>query len=255
MHLNMAQYKPFNPIWGETFQCNIGNNRMFIEQTSHHPPIYNYVMDGKNYVKYGYEEIKAETGANSVTVSAIGKREIKFTDGTVHSVITPRAVSTGITLGDRTYNIYGSLYVIDHENDFIAIIDFNPDERGMLGKWFSSKDSYPDYFKGKITRLSHCKFNKTELTYTPREKATTFVKISGEWTEYCSFDDEKYWDRNSAVYAKLTSMKYILPSDSTLRLDRNALIEDNEEKAQTLKHQLEEIQRNDRKLRKTGKKH
>lgn len=38
LHLSVTQMKPFNPIWGETFQAKIGTAKIFLEQTSHHPP-------------------------------------------------------------------------------------------------------------------------------------------------------------------------------------------------------------------------
>lgn len=38
LHLSVTQLKPFNPIWGETFQAKIGSAKIFLEQTSHHPP-------------------------------------------------------------------------------------------------------------------------------------------------------------------------------------------------------------------------
>jgi hypothetical protein len=44
IHLSVTQYKPFNPIWGETFQCKIGNSTLYMEQSSHHPPIYHFLV-------------------------------------------------------------------------------------------------------------------------------------------------------------------------------------------------------------------
>jgi hypothetical protein len=38
LHLSVTQLKPFNPIWGETFQARIGSGMIYLEQTSHHPP-------------------------------------------------------------------------------------------------------------------------------------------------------------------------------------------------------------------------
>jgi hypothetical protein len=45
LHLTVTQLKPFNPILGETFQCKIGDTLLYIEQTSHHPPVYNYLVN------------------------------------------------------------------------------------------------------------------------------------------------------------------------------------------------------------------
>jgi len=45
IHMSVTQLKPFNPIWGETFQCKIGNTKFYAEQTSHHPPIFNFYVN------------------------------------------------------------------------------------------------------------------------------------------------------------------------------------------------------------------
>lgn len=44
LHLKITMTKPFNPILGETFQARIGNTMMYLEQTSHHPPVYNFYV-------------------------------------------------------------------------------------------------------------------------------------------------------------------------------------------------------------------
>lgn len=44
VYQTVAQLKPFNPILGETFQARIGNSEYYIEQTSHHPPIFNFLV-------------------------------------------------------------------------------------------------------------------------------------------------------------------------------------------------------------------
>jgi hypothetical protein len=43
-HLSGAQFKPFNPILGETFQCKINDSMFYFEQTCHHPPILNFYV-------------------------------------------------------------------------------------------------------------------------------------------------------------------------------------------------------------------
>jgi Oxysterol-binding protein len=44
LHQSVTQLKPFNPIWGETFQAKIGNSNFYFEQSSHHPPIYHFLV-------------------------------------------------------------------------------------------------------------------------------------------------------------------------------------------------------------------
>ena len=48
--MSVTQLKPFNPIWGETFQCKIGETKLYLEQTSHHPPIFHFLV--KFYSNY-----------------------------------------------------------------------------------------------------------------------------------------------------------------------------------------------------------
>lgn len=43
--MSVTQLKPFNPIWGETFQAKIGDTNVYLEQTSHHPPIYHFYVN------------------------------------------------------------------------------------------------------------------------------------------------------------------------------------------------------------------
>jgi hypothetical protein len=43
--MSVTQLKPFNPIWGETFQAKIGDTEVYLEQTSHHPPIYHFLVN------------------------------------------------------------------------------------------------------------------------------------------------------------------------------------------------------------------
>ena len=50
----MGAGKPFNPILGETFQAKTGNTEIYIEQTSHHPPILNYYVKNPSFTAFGY---------------------------------------------------------------------------------------------------------------------------------------------------------------------------------------------------------
>lgn len=57
-----SQWKPFNPILGETFQAEFEDGTLaFLEQTSHHPPITNWQLFGKDkkYHFFGYSRWEA----------------------------------------------------------------------------------------------------------------------------------------------------------------------------------------------------
>jgi len=84
-HKSSHFLKPLNPILGETYEMLWEDgSRMYLEQTSHHPPISHYLMLGpeNNYKYYGYSNFSSGAGMNSVKVSNKGKRFVEFNDGT-----------------------------------------------------------------------------------------------------------------------------------------------------------------------------
>jgi hypothetical protein len=143
----VAQLKPFNPILGETFQAKIGESMYYVEQTSNHPPIFNFLVVGKSYKIHGYNVSEVSTGANSLTARYSGKYLIEYKDGKKHSVSFPEFTLTGTLMGNRTIKYKGNLTIIDEENDLISQLQMDPDERGFFKKMFSKKGTYPDYFR------------------------------------------------------------------------------------------------------------
>lgn len=253
LHMCMTQLKPFNPILGETFQAKIGKNTIiYMEQTSHHPPIYNFLILNPNYKCYGYEEPRASTGANNVTAKSYGKFFIEFNDGFKYFCTHPELKITGTLYGDRTFQIRDQICVEDLQNDYVGIVKFNPNERGFFDKiTFSKSKHFPDYFRAVITRKSQCQKSekKQETIFTPLKNHTKLIEFSGNWGTHIELEDEIIWQRNQSRYEDLLRTPYTLPSDCTLRTDLIALRNNKTKEAQNEKTKLEEIQRNDRKLR------
>jgi hypothetical protein len=75
------------------------------------------------------------------------------------------------------------------------------------------------------------------------------AKHEGEWSNFFKIDDNIYWRQGESDLPQIEKMEFFLPSDSTLRPDVILLKNGHEEYAQLAKIHLEEIQRNDRKLR------
>ena len=74
-----------NPILGETYQLGYEDgSQIFMEQTSHHPPISHYIMYGPNnsYKFHGFSNFSSSAGLNSLRVNNKGRRIIEFPDGT-----------------------------------------------------------------------------------------------------------------------------------------------------------------------------
>ncbi len=72
---------------------------------------------------------------------------IEFPDGTKHRIDSCNIQMTGTLYGERTFAIVDKLCIVDEKNDLLSHIEFNPDERGTFSKIFSSKNTYPDYFR------------------------------------------------------------------------------------------------------------
>jgi hypothetical protein len=74
-----------NPILGETFEMLWEDgSRVFLEQTSHHPPVSHFIMYGpkNSYTYHGYSNFSSNAGLNSLKVLNRGKRLLEFPDGT-----------------------------------------------------------------------------------------------------------------------------------------------------------------------------
>jgi hypothetical protein len=249
LHLSPLQSKPFTPILGETFVCNIGDLEVYQEETLHKPPTSSIYAVSKNYKITGFIATNAATGANSVKAGKSGEFIITFADGTQHECIFPQVSIKGTTVGKRLFNFKKTGLVIDRKNNLASFIKFNPDEKSGFGSIFSSKQkTYPDTFRGDIVNYSNVKIDK-EGKCTLEKNYISYCKIEGEWTNHLLFDDIKYWYVKDYQLIQLSKPDYMLPSDSMFREDLKVFCEGNEERAQQLKEQYEEKQRQDRKLR------
>ncbi len=257
VHVSVAQKKPFNPILGETFQANINGSSYYVEQTSHKPPVFNFLYLGQNYKVHGYNESEVSAGANSLKGKYKGKYVIEFKNGNKHIVFFPAFKVTGFLFGNRSLKYEGNIIIVDEANDLISYLVMNPNERGFFQKIFTKKKTnYPDYFKGIITMISkNTKYDKKEKSYTVNDLNKNVISnIEGEYSNHIKFDNEYYWQKEKLDYPKFRRMRFTLPSDSTFREDIIWLKKNNEEMAEKAKIKLEEIQRGDVKIREINKK-
>jgi hypothetical protein len=105
--------KPFNPILGETFQAKIGDSLFYMEQTSHHPPIFNFYIKNPDFISYGYNALEAHATPNSASAHNNGKFFLKTNDGVLYSYKMPDFKLSGLMIGIRYCNYSGSLVVED----------------------------------------------------------------------------------------------------------------------------------------------
>jgi hypothetical protein len=242
---------PFNPILGETFQAvnEKDGSRLYLEQTEHHPPTFNFSVVGPNkHFEYnGFGTIDAHlTNINIIKGERIGKTILKFDDGSLFTFTTLKTRINGIIMGDRIYNYYGDLIIKDYKNKVECIMNLTDEvQQGMLSKlWYGKTNPQYDESIAVIKQVNPQTKNKD-------------VKAKGyaSWLGQVIFDDKIYWSIfDEEQKWTQTGIDFILPSDSTKREDLEALVKGNLEEAQEKKEKLEQLQREDQKKREANDK-
>ncbi len=242
---------PFNPILGETYQAvnEKDGSRLYLEQTEHHPPTFNFSVIGPNkHFEYnGFGTIDAHlTNINIIKGERIGKTILKFDDGSLFTFTTLKTRINGIIMGDRIYNYYGDLIIKDYKNKVECIMNLTDEvQQGMLSKlWYGKTNPQYDESIAVIKQVNPQTKNKDV-------KAKGYASwlgqvIFGDKTYWSIFDEEQKWTQ--------TGIDFILPSDSTKREDLEALVKGNLDEAQEKKEKLEQLQRDDQKKREANDK-
>ena len=258
LHLTTTQVKPFNPIIGETFQCRIGNLKLFLEQTVNHPITANFygIDDDKTYEMFGYQITDASVTPNTCMATRLGLYYIKIIkDNTLYRIRIPDALVRGTTIGDRMFSYENKCLVMDITNKICSFIEVNPPSKeggGFLGlgKLFKKRENFPDYFSGHIVSSDFVQVDENGSNHTLLKGYQSICKISGEWTNNIKFDDEEYWGINDEpLLTMYHDENMMLPSDGSVRSDLKCFIKGDIDSSQKEKEGLEVKQREDRKLR------
>eukprot|EP00163_Fabomonas_tropica_P033719 TRINITY_DN89_c0_g1_i8.p1 TRINITY_DN89_c0_g1~~TRINITY_DN89_c0_g1_i8.p1 ORF type:complete len:420 (-),score=75.48 TRINITY_DN89_c0_g1_i8:21-1280(-) len=277
LHLMGKNDKPFNPILGETYEAKYDDGtEVYIEQTSHHPPMTSFQLLGPNgaFTYYGYHEWKASFQGNSVKGWTQGINVIDFADGGRVTFELPPMWVKGVLWGERVFDYAGDIIASDEENLLFGEVRCDPDAIGFLKSWFVSKKTPTDYLKGEIYekdfkgKVNKVKKGPPKLSGSRRLLQNTLDKrharrvgeftkksvcpIEGTWVGALEFEGKAYWDIN-AKKAFCKDVPEPLPSDCRFREDLQHLLKGDVDGAQHWKVVLEEKQRYDRKLRAQGR--
>lgn len=92
------------------------------------------------YFLYGSYCLEAQLGANSATAAQRGRINVKFSNtGNEVSAIYPLVNLGGILMGKRSFYWSKKLKVFDAKNGYYCEIHCYPDEKGLIGGFFSKK--------------------------------------------------------------------------------------------------------------------
>eukprot|EP01022_Parablepharisma_sp_SALTPOND_P024981 TRINITY_DN565_c0_g1_i1.p2 TRINITY_DN565_c0_g1~~TRINITY_DN565_c0_g1_i1.p2 ORF type:complete len:478 (-),score=26.90 TRINITY_DN565_c0_g1_i1:1566-2855(-) len=250
LHLGITQWKPFNPILGETLQGKLGELEVYCEQTSHHPPVCNILLLGKDIKVYGTQNVVAHSYPNSAKADVLGDRciEVYGKYPTKYRICkNPCGRITGLMFGKRKFKYYGELLVEDQTNGLYGVIKIgNNVKQGFFASFLTKKPNKDDNITGFITK------NRELFEKPPEGNPSTKDVLSyceGSWIDNITFDGEPYWEIEKVPLVDFTRSEEKLPSDSSLRPDIIALEKGNQDEAQKYKDELENLQRHDRKVR------
>jgi hypothetical protein len=250
---------PLNPVLGETYRAEKRDGtKLFCEQITHHPPVSAFLMDHPTgaYRLYGTGEVTAKmTGLNTINGQKIGDTVIAFKNGHKIVIGNPEMRIDGLVMGERIINYMRSFTITDEKHRLAAQVNFNYEEVGTLSKLTSS---FKGLFGGsaKPEKPLNDTFTISLYTFTKQKENGEVEKAeicsgSGSWLSHLEIEGELYWrvtDSIEDAWIPVENKK--LDSDSTNRQDSKYIKEKNYDKAQKEKDLLENIQRNDAKLRK-----
>ena len=168
-----------------------------MEQTSHHPPISHFLIEGPegNYKLNGWSQHQVHAGMNSATLKAEGFKLIQFKDG--------QQIRYNNT-GDYIFNIFmGSM-----GHQLTGRIEFHDEANGLYG-WYEPgtyKMKTQDYVTGRI-----------------EQNGRKVVDIYGNYMGFVDFNKVRYWDIRDMdqLWFPIEGLKVekSLPSDSQRRID------------------------------------
>ncbi|ODM94390.1 Oxysterol-binding protein-related protein 1, partial [Orchesella cincta] len=167
--------KPFNPVFGETYELQRDGYRFVSEQVSHHPPISAWNAESDTFVFHGWIYPKLKLWGKSVEVHPKGNMRLflkKYNESyqwqhiycTVHNVV----------IGKLWIEHHGNMEIQCSESGLKLSLHFKP------AGWFHNE---LHRFEGFITDAK-----KTKLRY-----------VYGKWTQAMKSTDIESYDEHNAT--------------------------------------------------------
>lgn len=203
MPLAICQWKPFNPLIGETYQAELTDGTtVHCEHTSHHPSITNFYVHNPNWKIYGSITYNGKLGGNSFIAFNEGWNTIEFNDGHKLKFCSPALNLKGMLMGTRKIQYVHSNMVVDEQNCLKAVIKFNAEARKGLTSYFRS--SRQDSLRGAIYQydpMAHRKLTTSKKWYSMikelgemNDMVESRAEITGSWLSEIKVGDEVVWN-------------------------------------------------------------
>ena len=205
---------------------------IFGEHTSHHPPISNYLIEGKHFKVAGYVEFVGSMGANHLRASQKGPHTVIFEDGHKIRFALMDYKLGGTITGARTVEPCGNFVFEDLTNNLRSTVIMSTYKKE--GFWTVVESGGKDRVEGIIYKTAepidhkaclnkYFKKNPIEVKVIAdiRDIGEELCKISGSVLSDIRFDDVEYWnlERDGPVRHYPVVDSYVCPSDWRFRED------------------------------------
>lgn len=243
--------KPFNPMLGETYEL-VREDRKFrflAEKVSHRPVIMACHADSPHWTFSQSPQPTQKFWGKSAELNTAGRVRISFpATGDAFSYTMATSFLRNIIAGEKYVEPEGSMHVHNENTGEKAVVTFKKNKGMFAGRseevsvaaFAGNGEQYPLSLVGKWTEDL---FLVDEASGTRYEVWRVGPLVDG------SVADVYGWTKFTAELNEITPIEkgHLPPSDSRLRPDQRMVEEGELDKAETVKHSLEEAQRNRRK--------
>ncbi|KAI6187909.1 Oxysterol-binding protein [Aphelenchoides besseyi] len=248
--------KPFNPLLGETFECDRTADRgwwSLTEQVSHHPPSTAHYAEGRKWIMYQDFTMTSRFRGKYLSVTPTGFTHIKFKNSGNH--YTYRKITTtvhNIIVGKLWIDNHGETMIENHTTGdkcqlkFHAYSYFSSDKGHKVNGVVKDK-------KGVARRVVQGQWDKSmemaKVTKHDKNSLETgnFQRI---WTINPPYENSENMYRFTKLAIELNEEEPdVAPTDSRNRPDQRLMEQGKWDEANRLKEEVEEKQRTARRLR------
>lgn len=239
-----ANRKPFNPLLGETYELVREDKgfRMIIEKVVHRPLVLAGHAESKNWTLHYTSRPNQKSWGKSVEISDSGPVRIKLNKtGEVFEYLPPTSYLRNIIAGEKYVEPVGQVKVTS-SSGVVAYIEFKQ------GGMFSGRSE--DLIVRCVDRDGREYSVKYEGKWTSELHEMASKKTIWSASKLLNSYEAKYgFSEFTASLNEITKIEdcILAPTDSRLRPDQRAYEEGQSDRAEILKHALEEKQRERRK--------
>ncbi|KAI6175992.1 Oxysterol-binding protein [Aphelenchoides bicaudatus] len=242
--------KPFNPVLGETYECDRRSDLgwwSFAEQVSHHPPSAAHHAEGRNWIMYQDFTMTSRFRGKYLSITPTGYTHIKFKNSGNH--YTYKKVTTdvnNIIIGKLWLDNHGEMHIKNHTTDdecqlkFHAYSYFSPNNaHKVTGVVKDSEDVARYLLQGFWDK--EIEMAKITKKFKSSFETDTFKQI---WSINPLPEDSEKMYRFTKLAIELNEKEDgVAPTDSRMRHDQRIMEEGDFDKANNVKKEIEEKQR------------